>query len=247
MRYGRHKMGSGKKSDFACLFGDSIGRGVILDSVRGRYILLKNSFVNLLNKNTKMKVDNYAKFGCTIETGKKMVEKHGKDLPHYQFTVLEFGGNDCDFDWAAISEHPKGSHVPFTPLATFKALYTEVIECVFDSGSQPVMLSLPPLDAKRYFSWISRNRNAENILHWLGDVEHIYRWQEMYNLAVVGLAAAKQVPLIDIRRAFLEARNYPSLFCEDGIHPNEAGHSLITDTIRSFVAETLPTPAVFSV
>ncbi|HBG77081.1 MAG TPA: SGNH/GDSL hydrolase family protein, partial [Clostridiales bacterium] len=65
------------------------------------------------------KVDNYAKFGCTIETGKKMVEKHGKDLPHYQFTALEFGGNDCDFDWAAISEHPKGSHVPFTPLAKF--------------------------------------------------------------------------------------------------------------------------------
>ena len=243
---GGTKMGSSMLNS-VCLFGDSIAKGVVLDSIRGRYILLKNSFVNLLSRNSEMIVNNYAKFGCTIGAGKKIVEKHMGELSDYQFTALEFGGNDCDFDWADVSEHPDEPHIPHTPLTDFEELYSEVIDRVADSGSQPILLSLPPLDAKRYFSWISRGLNAENILHWLGDVEHIYRWHEMYNVAVVKLAARKQVPLIDIRRAFLETRNYLSLFCEDGIHPNEAGHSLITNTIRSFAAEALQRPPAFSV
>ena len=82
--------------------------------------------------------------------------------------------------------------------------------------------------------WITKDLNAENILHWLGDVEHIYRWHEMYNLVVVRLAAVKHVPLIDIHKAFLESRDYLNMYCEDGIHPNEAGHSLISNVIQKY-------------
>jgi lysophospholipase L1-like esterase len=229
------------------LFGDSILKGVVLDSLRGRYILLKDSFVNLVGRNLDIALNSYAKFGCTISAGKKIIEKHINEISGYACTVLEFGGNDCDFDWAAVSRQPEEMHLPNTPLAEFEDLYSEVIDQVADCGSLPILLSLPPLDAKRYFAWIARGLNAENIRRWLGDVEHIYRWHEMYNLAVVRLAAKKQVPLIDIRRAFLETRDYFSLFCEDGIHPNEAGHLLISDTIKSFAAEANPVSVVFSV
>lgn len=217
-----------------CAFGDSIMKGVVFDGIRGRYTFLKNSFANIFGMSTGIQVDNYAKFGCTITAGKKLIEKHAVELPGYKYTALEFGGNDCDFDWAAVSEHPEGQHIAKTPLADFEVLYSEVIDSVVEGGSQPVLFSLPPLNAHRYFSWVSKGLNAENILRWLGDVEHIYRWHEMYNLVVVKLSAIKRIPLIDIRRAFLESRNYLSLYCEDGIHPNEAGHALISDVIKNY-------------
>lgn len=217
-----------------CVFGDSIIKGVIFDGIRGRYTFLKNSFANIIGMGTGITVDNYAKFGCTITTGEKIIEKHAAELSGYKYTALEFGGNDCDMDWAAISEHPDQPHMAKTPLADFEAHYSKVIDSVVAGGSQPVLLSLPPLDAHRYFSWVSKGLNAENILHWLGDVEHIYRWHEMYNLVVVKLATIKQIPLIDIRAAFLESRNYLSLYCEDGIHPNEAGHALISNVIKNY-------------
>jgi acyl-CoA thioesterase-1 len=219
-----------------CIFGDSIMKGVIFDAIKGRYIFLKNSFLNILGmRNTNIKVDNYAKFGCTITVGKKLIEKHSSELPGYEYTALEFGGNDCDFDWKAISENPDALHIPKTPIDEFEKNYSEIIDRVASTGSKPVLFSLPPLNARRYFSWISRGLNADNILRWLGDEEHIYRWHEMYNIAVLKLAAAKNVTLIDIRRAFLETRDYLSLLCEDGIHPNEAGHALISEAIRKSI------------
>ncbi|NLK87479.1 MAG: SGNH/GDSL hydrolase family protein [Clostridiaceae bacterium] len=222
--------------DSICIFGDSIMKGVIFDAIKGRYIFLKNSFLNILGmRNTNIKVDNFAKFGCTITVGRKLIEKHAEKLPGYEYTALEFGGNDCDFDWKAISEDPDALHIPKTPIDVFEKNYSDIIDHVASKGSKPVLFSLPPLNAHRYFSWISRGLNADNILRWLGDEEHIYRWHEMYNIAVLKLAAVKGVALIDIRRAFLETRNYLTLLCEDGIHPNEAGHTLISEVIRKNV------------
>ena len=221
-------------SDSICIFGDSIMKGVIFDSIRGRYIYLKNRFLNILGRrNSSVRVDNFAKFGCTITSGKKIIEKHSDKLPGYRFTALEFGGNDCDFDWKSVSECPDGIHLPKTPLDEFESLYSKIIDDVSNSGSKPVLFSLPPLSAERYFAWISKGLNAGNILRWLGDVGHIYRWHEMYNNTVVKIAEAKNVLLIDIREAFLKARDYLSLLCEDGIHPNEAGHALISDVVMN--------------
>jgi acyl-CoA thioesterase-1 len=221
-------------SDSICIFGDSIMKGVIFDSIRGRYIYLKNSFLNILGRrNSSVRVDNFAKFGCTITAGKKIIEKHSDKLPGYRFTALEFGGNDCDFDWKSVPECPDGIHLPKTPLDEFESLYSKIIDDVSNSGSKPVLFSLPPLSAERYFAWISKGLNAGNILRWLGDVGHIYRWHEMYNNTVVKIAEAKNVLLIDIREAFLKARDYLSLLCEDGIHPNEAGHALISDVVMN--------------
>ena len=218
-----------------CVFGDSIAKGVVFDAIRGRYSFLKNSFANLFGIKSGVDIDNYAKFGCTITIGEKIVEKHVEELTDYKFTALEFGGNDSDYDWKAISERPDDLHLPKTPVDEFEERYSKIIDKVTESGSQPVIFSLPPLHAQKYFNFLSQGLNADNILRWLGDVEHIYRWHEMYNLVVVKLAAKKNAPLIDIRKAFLECRNYADLFCDDGIHPNEAGHALISDVVNGYI------------
>ncbi len=217
-----------------CLFGDSISKGVVLDTIRGRYKLLKNSFANLFSSNTGVSVENYSKFGCTVTKGKELIDNHLSKISNFVFTVLEFGGNDCDFDWTAISKFPDQDHSPKTELDEFESSYSEIIDNVISAGSLPVLLTLPPLDAKRYYSWISKGRNSENIMNWLGDVEHIYRWHEMYSLAVARLAAEKRVPMLDIRSTFLKVRNYFSLLCDDGIHPNEKGHQLIFNVIKEY-------------
>lgn len=230
-----------------CVFGDSLTKGVVFDSAVKRYILLKDSFINLVKSSVGLTVHNYSKFGCTVSKGLETVRRHCGELGGYDYTALEFGGNDCDFDWAQVAAAPEKEHQPRTPLGVFTQKYAEMIGVVRKSGSLPVMLSLPPIDAKRYFAWISRGLNAQNILLWLGDEERIYRWHEMYNLAVYRLSKELSVPLIDISSAFLQKVNYQNLICEDGIHPNAQGHSLICaaidDAIRQYRKEPAADPA----
>lgn len=226
-----------------CLFGDSVSKGVVFDSVLKRYTLLRDSFVNRITKSFPVIVRNYSKFGCTVTKGMELLRRHKDELSRYDYTVLEFGGNDCDYNWKEISENPEQEHQPKTPIRLFEQQYSQLVEQVKKSGSRPVLLTLPPIDAKRYFSWISRGLNAGAILKWLNDIEHIYRWHERYNLAVCRIAQESGVPLIDISSAFLEKHNYQALLCEDGIHPNESGHRLISGVIGKTIQRLQTEPA----
>ena len=218
-------------SGSVCMIGDSISKGVVFDSVMNKYTLLKNNFVNMLKINADISVKNYSLFGCTVTKGLEILGRHKDEVGSYNFTVLEFGGNDCDFNWKEVSDTPEKKHLPKTPVDEFEEKYIHMISKIHEYGGHPAVLSLPPIDAKRYFAWISRNLNPKNILSWLGDTGFIYRWHEMYNLATCRLAKECSVPFIDISSAFLEKQNYRDLICEDGIHPNKEGHKLICKTI----------------
>ena len=95
-------------------------------------------------------------------------------------------------------------------------------------------MNLPPLEPEHYFNWVSRGLSKENILHWLGDVAKIYRWQEAYNNAAEWIAHQNNCAVLDVRERFLVSKNYSSHFCEDGIHPNEKGHEKILESLLSF-------------
>ena len=47
------------------LWGDSIGKGVVFDEARGRYVILKENCVALLGKMLGAPIDNHAAMGCT--------------------------------------------------------------------------------------------------------------------------------------------------------------------------------------
>jgi lysophospholipase L1-like esterase len=108
----------------------------------------------------------------------------------------------------------------------------ELIGLVQKNGGRPVLLNLPPIDPKRYFRWISKGLDKTNILAFLGEIETIYRWQEMYSKEVEELAVKEKIPFIDIRSGFLNKKNFSDYLCADGIHPNEKGHLLISRAIR---------------
>ena len=100
---------------------------------------------------------------------------------------------------------------------------------------EPVLVTPPPLVAKRYFDWVSRNLNPARILDYLGDVEHIYRWQERYALMIRNVAREENARLLDVRDAFLAQPRMTDMICIDGIHPNEKGHAMLFDVLSAEV------------
>jgi len=215
-----------------CIFGDSVAKGVVFDTVRNKYSLLKESFANIVERQYNISIFNFARFGCTVSMGSDILTRHESELSRFDYTILEFGGNDCDFNWAEVASEPSADHCCNTPIPEFREKYRELIRRVRQNGGRPVLLNLPPIDSKRYFRWISRGLDCKSIMTFLGETDTIFRWQEMYSKAVEELAAAERVPLIDIRSGFLSQKNFSRFLCADGIHPNEKGHLLISKAIR---------------
>ncbi len=115
--------------------------------------------------------------------------------------------------------------------------YRRAIRLLRESGRKVVLTTLPPINSELYLRFLCRDGlSRENIVRWLGDVEHIYRWQESYSGMVEQLAREERVPLIDLRGAFLRDNRRPeALLCADGIHPSMQGQGLIFDTLSSFL------------
>lgn len=223
-----------EKVNIAAL-GDSLTRGVVLNS-ENRYSVLKGSFIDIISEKLNLSIKNYAKFGCTIGFGHNVIDRHSSDISATDVTFLEFGGNDCDFDWRGIADNPTSEHTPKTILDSFKVQFLSLIERVRNLGSKPIILSLPPIDSNAYFSFIIRFMNEEqraNIIRWLGgDIDIITRWHETYNKALFEISESTGTPIIDITSPF---ENYNgdmmALMCSDGIHPNAQGHELIAGSI----------------
>ncbi|MBR5475566.1 MAG: SGNH/GDSL hydrolase family protein [Bacteroidaceae bacterium] len=223
-----------KKVNIAAL-GDSLTKGVVLNS-ENKYSILKGSFIDIVADKLNLCIKNYAKFGCTIGFGHNVIDRHSSDISASDITFLEFGGNDCDFDWKMIADDPASEHTPKTILDSFKNQFLLLVERVRELGSKPVILSLPPIDSDAYFSFISRFMNDEqkaNVVKWLGgDINIITRWHETYNRALFEISASTNTLIIDITTPF---ENYNgdimSLMCSDGIHPNPQGHKLIANSI----------------
>ena len=233
--FGKECSGLDSKMNRVCIFGDSIAKGVVMDA-NNKYVFLKDSFVSLIQRAYSFAVENFARFGCTIERGCSMVDKCSDEISTSDVTVLEFGGNDCDFDWSAVAADPSLPHECKTPLDKFTKTYEDLVKHVRSLKSRPVIMSLPPIDAERYFAHISKGLNSDNILKFIGDVQHIARWQEMYNIAVLNIAKKCDVEVLDTRTAFLPRPDFRDYICEDGIHPNAKGHELIYSTLRKQLA-----------
>ncbi len=223
-----------------CVFGDSIAKGVVFDAAKRRYEVLKNSFVNLAGRALELAAKNYSKFGSTVKKGAETVLGHLGEARQSEYTLLEFGGNDSDFDWRAIAENPDDVHLPKTTLDEFSKIYDGLIKEIKGEGGRPVLLNLPPVDPHRFFNHYTHGLDRDAVLSWLGGSdEYIYRWHEMYSIEAEKLARHNDVPLIDIRTPFLMNKNYADYLCEDGAHPNESGHALISFTIERAAATVL--------
>ena len=229
-------------------FGDSIMKGIVIDTAKSiadtvKYMVSMDSFSEQCRRRLNIEVTNLGKFGSTVKHGMASVDRYMDFVAKADYTLLEYGGNDCDFRWEEIGENPEGQHSPKISLTEFIAQYDAMLAKIQQAGSRPVLLSLPPLASDKYFNSFTRKLSAQNrpnILDWLGgSVDAITNWHEMYNLEIFKLAAVRRVPIIDITSAFLNKRDFKEYLCDDGIHPNERGHHLIADVVCDYFMKNI--------
>jgi acyl-CoA thioesterase I len=220
------------------IWGDSLLQGVVLEDRLGRYSILEDNCATAFARNIGVSISNHSRFGCTAPKGLKSLHKALENGATFSAAVLEFGGNDCDFNWAEVAADPCSEHIARTPLDAFAQCYGDMIASLRGKGIEPVLVSLPPLDAERYFDWITRDGlDRAGILAWLGDVQHIYRWHERYSNAVSSLARKFACHFVDVRDAFLSRKDYRRYICADGIHPNREGHALMENAFCEYAEE----------
>lgn len=218
------------------IFGDSILKGVIYSEEKKGYKRCEDyNFKSF--ENYGISAVNYSRMGATISYGAASAERHIDEIDKDTIVIMEYGGNDCDYDWDKISENPDGEMEPHTPEKKFTEIYTETAEKILRKTERLAIANIVPLEPTRYFSWISRNLNGENILKWLGDVTMLGRYQEHYSRLDEEIAGSVGCKVFDLRRLFLTRRDYSELICFDGIHPSQKGHEIIHEAILKFCME----------
>jgi len=215
------------------IWGDSIGKGIVYDEERSRYAICRDNYALRLRQ-IGFPVENHSMMGFTVCQAIERLDE--RDMRPGGVAAIEFGGNDCDLDWKAVSESPDVYHEARTPLNVFKDTLASMVKRVQAFDMRPVLVVPPPIDAEKYFLWISKNLNPKAILKYLGDVHHIYRWQERYALAVAEIGSRLNCTVINLRDALLAARDFKSLLCVDGIHPSGKGHELIWREVNALIA-----------
>ena len=221
------------------VFGDSIMKGVVWSEERGRHTMLPGAerTLNTTLRSSGVEIENYAKFGADAETTLRVVTRHLDGLRAEDTVLLGFGGNDCAYNWDAVSADPEGAHAPNTPPEKLEELFTSCIAKVKQAGCRVLAANLVPIDAEKYFSWITRGRDRDAILRWLGDVSMLYRWHESYCELVSTVCRREGVEPVDLRRPFLLRHDYKALICADGMHPTPMGYALLDSVIAGRVLE----------
>lgn len=223
------------------IWGDSLAKGVVWNQARKRHAYSRTTAADVVAERLGIDIVNRSKFGCTAPQGLEMLERDVESGLSCDTALIEFGGNDCNFDWAAISEHPEETHRPATSPEEYLVSMRTMVRSLLCRGIRPVLMTLPPIDAERYFRFLSGDQlNRENILRWLGDVQQIYRYQEMYSLMVEKVAREFSIRLIDLRsRCLAEKRFFRDMLCEDGLHLTEEGQLFIGEQIAQLVQQEL--------
>lgn len=212
------------------IYGDSILKGVTFNEELNRYKLCGYRFDEL--KENGIEVENNCKMGATVEEGFEIMQDTLGECDKDTVVILEYGGNDCNFNWSEVSENPKGEFLPNTPAEKFQKVYLEMINYARSKGATVAVCNLVPIDSPRFMNWVSKGLNFDNILNWLGDINRIARWQEYYSHIAEKVAKIAKCPVLDLRTGFLSHSSMPKMIGIDGIHPSPEGHSLIKEVLQ---------------
>ena len=213
------------------VWGDSILKGAVTGTDSGHlFDIIDDNSLSLASKVLGFELNNQSVFGNIITKGQRKLNKMMERGEHFDLGIIESGGNDCDYDWAVVSENPNEPHDPRVPLPDFLRILSEMVAKLRENKITPLLMTMPPLVGDRWFEHISRDQNKDNILSFVNyDPYKLYRNHEIYNNAIVKFAYQNHVQFIDMRMAMLLADDYRDLMCMDGIHPNEAGYKYMSE------------------
>ena len=211
------------------VWGDSLARGVIYNEARERYAISGERCVTRLQQALGCKVENHSNMGATVLDGIMLFERFQPVAG--ALCAVEFGGNDCDLNWKEVAAHPEQTIKARVDLSAFEDGLVTFVKMIRNRDMKPLLVTPLPLHAERYFQWVTRGLDADAVLKALGDVNHIYHWQERYAIAVRNVARETRCPFLDLRDVILAQPDYEQLMCVDGIHPNDRGHRVLAEAV----------------
>ena len=162
------------------LFGDSAAQGIVLDESEN-YRVSRVGCIRLMRR-SEYPIHNYAVHGYTVNQGLESFRNLRTEPGN--ICVIEFGGNDCDLDWDAVSQDPDRFHDGKTPLVDFMNLLKLFVREAKGRNLDPVLVTPLPIMSGRYYRWVSKRRDADRILKYLrNDPESISRWAMLMNVS----------------------------------------------------------------
>ncbi|MBE6692109.1 MAG: SGNH/GDSL hydrolase family protein [Ruminococcaceae bacterium] len=218
------------------IYGDSILKGVMFNEELNRYKLFGYRFNELAENG--IEVENNCKMGATIEQGFEIMKDTLGDCDKDTVVILEYGGNDCNYNWSEVSNNPKGEFLPNTTAEKFQEVYLKMIDYARQKGATVAVCNLVPIDSERFMNWVSKGLNFDNILNWLGDINRIARWQEYYSHIAERVANLAKCPILDLRSNFLCHHSMLNMIGVDGMHPSPEGHTLIKEVFQKNILST---------
>ncbi|MFR0796488.1 MAG: SGNH/GDSL hydrolase family protein [Oscillospiraceae bacterium] len=162
------------------VFGDSLMKGTLPDE-QLRYHFHTDLFEAPL-AGLHAEVTNKSVFGATSRKGVTLVQRDLARGHRYDWALVEYGGNDCNYDWPDVAAHPEQDHDPVVLADEFRSNMTAIVQMLREAGIRPIFTTLPPIDEVKYLACIDHNgASAAGVMRWLGDVRRIYRTQERYS------------------------------------------------------------------
>lgn len=220
------------------IYGDSLLKATVPDEELKYHFHLPEIMARY--PSDRVTVTNRAKMGATVSKGLSLVEHDAQRGLTADYALICYGGNDSDYDWAAIDADPGADHRPNTELPVFADTLHETLDALRQGGVQPVMMTLPPIDGERYLSFLCRdNLRRDRILSWLGEPQMIYRHQELYADTAAEIALRENIPLIPVRQTFLCNHRLSQLIAADGIHLTMPGYERLFDTLADWVKKNI--------
>ena len=213
------------------VFGDSILKGAVTGTETGHlFDVIEENSLAIASKKLGFELNNQSVFGNIITKGQRKLNKMMERGEKADIAIVEFGGNDCDYDWATVNASPEQPHEPRVVLTEFLRILNEMVSKLRENKITPVLMTMPPLVGDRWFEHVSRDQDKDNILRFVDyDPYKLYRNHETYNNALVKFAYEHHVQFVDMRMAMLLADDYRDLMCMDGIHPNPAGYKYMSE------------------
>ncbi len=210
------------------VFGDSILKGVITIPNSGKlFDVTENDSLTLAQKKLGFELDNRSIYGNITSKGLIKLQKFFDKGETADFCIIEFGSNDCDYDWGVL--------VQKVPLENYLENLKQMVSLCRANKVTPLMMGLIPYVCDDWFKTIIKGQDEKAILDFLGgSPETLGKNQLVYKNAQADFVEKNNVQFLDPWELF---QGHKELMCYDGIHPNEKGYQLLADAWVKFLSE----------
>ena len=123
------------------VFGDSLMKGTLPDE-QLRYHFHTDLFEAPL-AGLHAEVTNKSVFGATSRKGVTLVQRDLARGHRYDWALVEYGGNDCNYDWPDVAAHPEQDHDPVVLADEFRANMTAIVQMLREAGAAKVHIAIP--------------------------------------------------------------------------------------------------------